>query len=126
MTHLEFERRKYLHTKFTLKWQNIASATTNGIAVADLCCELYQAKSRFTGEYFPGLLVTATVVAIPSFVGSALNVLATILIASAITAAGINSNLADLTTHGVKPLMIIIASSVVALVLSLSAAVVLL
>lgn len=72
------------------------------------------------------LVIVNSTVAIPNAVGSALSSLATILVASAITAAGISSPLAALLASGVKPLMVIVGASIVALLLSLVAAMVLL
>ncbi len=71
------------------------------------------------------LVIVNSTLAIPKVVGSVLSSLATILIASAITAAGISSPLASLLSSGIKPLMVIAGASVVALLLSLGAAAVL-
>ncbi len=68
------------------------------------------------------LVVVNSLVKIPPAVGTALGGIATTLIAAAITAAGISSPLASLLTTGIKPLMVIAGASLVALILSLAAA----
>ncbi|MEJ7926280.1 putative sulfate exporter family transporter [Sphingobium sp. AN641] len=68
------------------------------------------------------LVIVNSVIMIPPALGSALSGLATTLIAAAITAAGISSPLASLLSSGMKPLMVIVGASVVALLLSLAAA----
>lgn len=72
------------------------------------------------------LVIVNSTFAIPNAVGSALSGLATILVAAAITAAGISSPLSSLLATGIKPLMVIVGASIVALLLSLATAMVLL
>ncbi len=71
------------------------------------------------------LVIVNSTIPIPPAIGSALSGLASALIAAAITAAGISSPLASLLTTGLKPLLVIIGASLVALFLSLAAAVML-
>lgn len=71
------------------------------------------------------LVIVNSAVVIPLPLGSMLSNVATILIASAITAAGISSPSADLLLKGMKPLLVIVGSSIIALSLSLVAAVLL-
>lgn len=71
------------------------------------------------------LVIVNSIIEIPPQMGSLLSDLATILVASAITAAGISSPLASLLSSGMKPLLVIVGASIVALSLSLTAAVIL-
>ncbi|MEJ7935452.1 putative sulfate exporter family transporter [Sphingobium sp. AN558] len=68
------------------------------------------------------LVIVNSTIAIPPVAGTALSSLASILIAAAITAAAISSPLASLLTTGLKPFMVIVGASLVALILSLAAA----
>jgi len=71
---------------------------------------------------FFGVVVVNSLGAIPPRLSEGSSAASTTLLACAVTATGVRSNLQSLTKEGVRPLLVIVAATVVALVLAIAAA----